>query len=48
VVQGSFDMVRKAGFSMARLPTLKKMFFKHLNLKAFVTNAQRLGAISGK
>jgi hypothetical protein len=41
-------MVRKAGISMASLPTGEKIFFKHLILKAFVTIAQPLSVISGK
>jgi len=48
VIQSSFDMVSKAGFSMARTPMAEKIFSNHLNLKAFVTIAQDLGARSGK
>jgi hypothetical protein len=47
-MQGSFDMVSKAGFSMAARPAGQKNFSNHLNLKAFVTIAQELGVISGK
>jgi hypothetical protein len=48
MVQSSFDMVSKAGFSMAAGPAGKNNFSNHLNLKAFVTIAQDLSVISGK